>query len=128
MAKSAKSKAKAKAWKLFSLYIRNRDNWTCYTCGRVVDKYHADAGHLLSRYWAGTLFDEINVHCQCKGCNMLHEIDAEPYKQQFLEEYGEEAYWELYRESKDVMKRTTQDYLDMAADYKERLEAMGVEI
>ena len=29
-----------------------------------------DAGHFVSRVYESTLFDERNVHAQCKGCNM----------------------------------------------------------
>ncbi len=117
-----KSKAKANAWKAFSLYIRNRDNWTCFVCDAALDKYHADAGHLFSRYWAGTLFDEFNVNCQCKKCNLMHTIDTEPYKQKWIQTWSEDEYWELYRKSKDLVKRSTQDYLDIEAYYKRKLE------
>lgn len=37
------SKLKKKLWAEFSLYIRNRDKWTCFTCGKT----HSQA---LERY------------------------------------------------------------------------------
>jgi len=118
MNKPKASVEKKKAWKAFSDYIRARDRWTCYTCGRVVDKYHADAGHLISRYWAGTLFDEMNVHCQCKSCNILHENDPEIYKRKWVAEHGQLAFDELYRRSKLTVKRTAQDYIDLRKAYE----------
>ena len=122
MAKKPQKKTeKRKALKAFSDYIRERDHWTCYTCGRKLDQYNADAGHLFSRYWAATLFDEDNVHCQCKKCNMLHELDVEPYKLKFIAEYGEDFYWELYRKSKGLVKRTAQDYIDLRLGFESKL-------
>ena len=115
---------KKKANKAFSDYIRNRDGWRCYTCGRSVDKYTADAGHLFSRYWAATLYDEDNTHCQCKKCNILHEVDSEPYKQKFIAEYGEDFYWELYRKSKELTKRTVYDYIDLRKEFEGKLETI----
>ena len=118
---------KLKANKAFSDYIRERDRWTCYTCGRVVDKYHADAGHLFSRYFAGTLYDEDNVHCQCKKCNMLHEVDSEPYKLKFIAEYGEDFYWELYRKSKGLTQRKVYDYIELRKEFEAKLKTLKAE-
>ena len=116
-----KSTAKKRANKAMSDYIRERDKWTCYTCGKVCDKYNADNGHLISRYWSGTLYDEDNCNCQCKGCNILHVNDTEPYKRKFISERGEAAYDELYRKSKLIIKRTVEDYLEIEKHFKDKL-------
>lgn len=121
MKKLKASTEKAKAWKAFSDYIRERDRWTCYTCGKVGDKYSMDAGHLISRYWAGTLFDENNVQTQCKGCNIMHEQDPEIFKRLWIQEYGQAAFDALYLKSKQVVKRTAQDYIDLRELYVEKL-------
>ncbi len=121
MTKPKASTEKKKALKAFSDYIRERDRWTCYTCGKRGDAHTMDAGHLISRYWAGTLFDEDNVHCQCKGCNILHEQDPEPFKRMFLVDHSESEYWVLYAKSKQVVKRTAQDYIDLRQLYEAKL-------
>ena len=78
MSKVKKSVAKKRALKAFSDYIRERDNWTCFTCGRKGEGAEMHAGHLISRYWAATLFDEFNVNCQCRACNLFrHPNDPE---------------------------------------------------
>ncbi len=112
---------KKKANKAFSDYIRERDGWRCYTCGKACDKYTADAGHLISRYWSATLYDEDNVKCQCKGCNILHENDPEIFKAKWIDEYGEDAYWNMYRRSKVLTKRTAMDYIAIREEYEEKL-------
>ena len=121
MTKPKASTEKKKALKAFSDYIRERDGWTCYTCGKRGDAHTMDAGHLISRYWAGTLFDEDNTHCQCKGCNILHENDPEIYRMTFIANYGEDAYWRLYRKSKETVKRTAQDYIELRQKYEAKL-------
>jgi hypothetical protein len=66
---------KKKAWDVFSIYIRQRDmdengNVKCCTCPNIRHWTGLDAGHFESRIKENTLFDEQNVHPQCKGCNM----------------------------------------------------------
>jgi hypothetical protein len=124
MKKPKASTEKKKANKAFSDYIRARDKWTCYTCGRSVTPQTGDAGHLISRYWAATLYDETNVHCQCKKCNMLHEVDSEPYRRRFIEDYGQAAYDMLYSKSKETVKRTAQDYIEIRKMYERLLATM----
>ena len=125
MNKPSKKLAKARALKAMSDYIRQRDNWVCFTCGRRGDKYTMDAGHLISRVWSATLFDEFNVNCQCKPCNKYrHPADPEIYRQAFIDAWGESAYHELYRKSKEPVKRSVDDYLAIEKDFKERLEGI----
>ena len=38
---------KKKAWVIFSKWIRERDNYTCITCGKSAPEVHIHAGHLL---------------------------------------------------------------------------------
>ena len=121
------SNEKRKALKAFSDYIRERDHSTCYTCGKVGDKYSMDAGHLISRYWARTLFVERNVKAQCKACNFLHENDPEIYKRKWITEHGQWAFDELYRRSKLTVKRTAQDYIDLRKKYEKKLRLIREE-
>lgn len=57
-------------WKLFSKFIRERDKYVCFTCGKKV--WPGQAGH----YRTGAtckkylFYDERNVHCQCYHCNI----------------------------------------------------------
>jgi len=48
-----------------------------------------DAGHFKSRIFENTLFDEKNVHAQCKGCNMPPNNGRPLEYSQFLDaKYG----------------------------------------
>jgi hypothetical protein len=122
--KRTKTQAKKYANMVFSNYIRERDKWTCYTCGKVGSVSDMQCGHLISRYFAATLYDELNAVCQCQGCNMRHEIDPEIYKQRYILDYGEDAYWELYKKSKQPCPRKVADYEQIASFYVEKLHKL----
>lgn len=74
--KSMKVLKKA-AWDAFSKwirYVRDCDEsdglCRCCTCGGLDFPQNMDAGHFESRVYESVLFDEQNVHAQCKSCNM----------------------------------------------------------
>jgi hypothetical protein len=81
-----------KADDAFSLYIRERDGYVCFTCGL---KGQPKDGVMQCRtpdFPAVLLYqvDELNAHCQCRGCNYRHEYDYEVYRAAFVHRYGEE--------------------------------------
>ena len=121
MTKLKSSTEKAKAIKAFNQYIRERDGYRCFICGAPGDRYSTDAGHLITAAREATRFDELNTHCSCKGCNIKHEFDYEPYRRAFVEEYGEAVYDELYQRSFEYVGRRAQDYIDLRKLYVEKL-------
>jgi len=104
---------------LFSLYIRKRDNYTCYTCGKKDGVMQC--GHLITRSKMSTRYNEINSHCQCSGCNLLHEYQPEIYTQKFINDYGLEAYNKLVNLGHTTLKLTSNDLLIMIKFYEELL-------
>lgn len=79
-----------KLWKLFSLYIRERDNYVCFTCDKKT--WPAQAGH----YRTGAtckkylFYDERNVHCQCYHCNINLSGNWYEYQRRMHLKYGVE--------------------------------------
>src|SRR3990167_7266279 len=63
---------KKKLWKVFSKYIRERDSYTCFICGRKGKDGAIHAGHFIPKSIGGiTLyFHEDNVHACCYHCNI----------------------------------------------------------
>ena len=59
-------------WTVFSLWVKIRDRWTCFTCGKRVYGSDAHAGHFIPRSTGGSelYFHPNNVHCQCFDCNI----------------------------------------------------------
>jgi 5-methylcytosine-specific restriction endonuclease McrA len=66
-----KAKRKAKlhdADKLFSTYIRTRDDWACVRCGSPV---MPQCAHLHSRAYRAIRWNPDNATTLCKGCHVL---------------------------------------------------------
>ena len=115
---------KKKLWEVFSAYIRARDKGVCFTCGKSGLKgsgYHA--GHCIPKGSGGLLlyFHEQNVHGQCFRCNINLGGNGAVYAQRIREVYGDEVMDEIYRLRGKVVKWTREDYIDLIAEYEEKL-------
>lgn len=57
--------------KLFSQYIRTRDNWTCQRCGRQYEPPTSalHCSHFMGRGKEATRFDPDNCDALCYGCH-----------------------------------------------------------
>jgi Bacteriophage Lambda NinG protein len=119
-----RSAIKAKLWDAFSLFIRKRDNFTCFTCGKSKES-HPDtvfqAGHLFSQIKTAIQYDERNVHCQCYSCNTKHNTDPDIYREKFIEKYGRELFDRLYEMKNQPCKRSKSDLLILLDYYKQKL-------
>lgn len=90
--KSEYNKLKNRLDRVFSDYIRLRDNYTCIVCGLKMQKGDRKChnGHYMTRALSGLRWDEKNCNCQCSTCNTEHEYDHEPYRQKIIERYGKD--------------------------------------
>lgn len=91
-----------KADKVFSFWIRTRDNFTCVVCG---SKERPQCGHLIKRGKHNTRFDEKNCNCQCSSCNWFHNEYPEAYTMFFLDKYGIEEYRKLMKSAYATPKK-----------------------
>jgi len=125
--KDQRNKAKAAAWKWFSMFIRLRDSDAygraqCVTCQRSDHWRTMDAGHFITRAKEATLFDERNVSCQCKGCNRFQGGRFFEHEQAIERKFGAGTAQTLKDKAGQVCKRTTSDYQFIADTYKKRVE------
>lgn len=120
-------KAKAKAWKDFSNYIRLRDalkttgdpdRFVCFTCSKVTLVKDGDAGHAIPGRTAGILFDEEIVRAQCRECNRVFGGEQEKFTRRLINEKGKEWFNNKLQEKKSVVKYTTNELLQIAEYYK----------
>ncbi len=95
MAKSSLKTLKAKAWKLFSEYVRRVDAdpesgfVKCCTCDTYKHWKQMQAGHFIPGRCNSILFEKTGVHPQCRRCNYNEGNGPEYYV--FMEEtYGKE--------------------------------------
>ena len=112
--KSERTKAVEAADREMSLYIRAMDG-RCVVCGKTENLTN---GHLFSRGSHSTRWDEDNCSCQCKGCNMRHEHDFEPFRKHF-ENKGVDID-ALHAKYKQVKKYTTAEIWEIAEYYREK--------
>lgn len=119
--KVSKGKTTSERWKLtkeldrvFSIFIRNRDNSICIVCG---SREYPNNGHLFSRANLSTRWDEINCSCQCAKCNILHENDSKPYTDWFILNYGQHMYDDLRERWHGKPFKVTNDWIRDKIEY-----------
>ena len=75
--KKDKKYYKARADRLFSLWVRQRDAVdgvaTCITCGTPHPWRSIHCGHFMSRRHESTRYNEDNAHAQCVHCNTFDQ-------------------------------------------------------
>lgn len=110
---------KRKLWIVFSKYIRQRDNYTCFTCGKVATGASCHAGHFIPRAAGGLalFFHEDNVHAQCATCNLFLQGNTYEYGKRL----GDAKVQELQALRKRITQWGVQDYLDKIAHYESLL-------
>jgi hypothetical protein len=122
------SRAEKRAWNEFSKMIRARDNiggyFRCPTCGRTLPIDEADAGHYITRARKSVMFDEMNVHAQCRHCNRFQEGNHFIYRSWLVEKHGEKKVEALERCARISGGYSTVDLLLMAKDYRTRTKAI----
>lgn len=94
--------------RLFSIYIRNRDN-VCISCWWVATQN----GHFISRrYWKYRWCD-YNCHWQCYGCNVWKHWNYIPYTIEMIKRYWDSVVEDMQSIVRDVWwnKKPTVDEL-----------------
>jgi len=109
---------------IFSLYIRERDNYTCITCGVTRETKVIQCGHLFSRTKNSTRWEEKNAHAQCEGCNKAHTIHWEKYRRKWIEIHGKEQYELLYAKYCQEKTFTVRDLEIVIQYYKNKLSIL----
>ena len=72
----------------FSIYIRNRDNHICFTCGKQLEKSESQCGHYQSRVHKNTRWDEDNCRCQCVSCNVFKKGNYPKFSLNLVKKHG----------------------------------------
>jgi 5-methylcytosine-specific restriction endonuclease McrA len=104
--KSDLTKKKEKLWKLFSKFIRERDNYTCITCGKQQRGSGMHAGHFIpsSICGIGLRYDEDNVHAQCYACNINKSGNYVTYREILVNRHGEEWVRNLEQRRHEIIE------------------------
>jgi len=125
---SEHSRAEKKAWAEFSKMIRARDEvnglFKCPTCGRWQPIDQADAGHYITRARKATMFDEKNVHAQCRHCNRFQEGNHFLYRKWLVDKFGAEEVEAMELRARIGSGYSTADLLLLAKEYRARTKAI----
>ena len=132
MAIATTSKLKAKLDKLFSEYIRKRDSdhrgmCKCISCGKEAPAFGGSthAGHLFSRRYLATRFDEKNVNSQCAYCNTFLNGNQIKAARGVDAKWGEGTVAELESRMHTTVKLSRVDYEEAIENIKRKIEELG---
>ena len=109
---------KRRAWNVFSKWIRERDKYTCFTCGKKGKGSFMHSGHYISRKNMATFFDERNTNAQCMNCNIWGYGNMGVYTLKLQEKYGVGIIKELTKKSREIKQYKEKDYLEIIKKYK----------
>ena len=132
MADNTISKLKKKLDKLFSEYIRKRDsdykgNCKCISCGKDAPAFGGSihAGHLFSRRYLATRFDEKNVNSQCAYCNTFLNGNQIKAARGVDNKWGEGTVEELESRIHTIVKLSRADYLEAIENIKRKIKELS---
>lgn len=106
--------------KIFSEYIRRRDEGQCYTCPKKDEWKKMQNGHFVPRQYLAVRYDEVNCHCQCYACNMLYNGQPSAYAARLEMDYGLGTVAMLEGRRKEITKNFP--YQDWIEIYEEKLK------
>lgn len=132
MKKKVKVKIKTITWwkkeldSVFSRYIRLKyavnGITTCYTCGYQNEWKKLQNGHMVSRYYLNTRYDERNCRPQCYTCNMFRNGMIPDFSQRLEKELYEGVTKDLYRDANKLVHDFP--YQTKVAYYKEKVKEL----
>ena len=105
-------------WKIFSLYIRQRDKFKCISCGKQCDRNTSEAGHFVHNTMD---FNELNINCQCTYCNHYLHGNLANYALRLQEKIGGQKVQLLLGQKYKVTKYTPDELRILIQYYKCRL-------
>lgn len=93
---------------IFSLFIRNRDDWTCIKCMKMHEPHSKSmtCSHYFNRIKWATRWDEDNCDAACMPCHMYH---LEKQKQGWYQAFKKEQLGIKY-DVLEVKSNTTAKY------------------
>lgn len=114
----------------YSIVFRQVGECVCVTCGfagpwkgNSIGGGSIESGHFLASRRASILFEESNVHPQCKYCNRHLSGNHGLYVSWMRHAYGQDEIDRLQRLKNEVRQFTREELVDMRIGYAARLKA-----
>lgn len=111
--------------KIFALYIKERDRWTCFTCRRKATGQGMHNGHYIPRGACGLelYFHEENCRAQCAYCNHTLEGNRHEYRKRLGEEIHNKLY-RIYYTRNSALKYEKEDYAKLVEYYQKQYDEL----
>ncbi len=129
--KNTVSKAKKRAWEVFSIFIRKRDSMhpipgggevcPCYTCNTWKHWKLMQAGHFQPGRFPIFLFDERQVHAQCYRCNINLKGNWPRYYERMVQDYGLEEVEKMIAQKNNFKQFEIYELEEIYQKYKAKL-------
>lgn len=111
--------------RIFSIYIRLRDDGVCYTCGSEKHWKYQQNGHYISRGYLATRFDEENCHCQCFSCNIRKKGNYTQYALNLTKQYGSGILKKLDKKKDTIVKLDIPKYKKLIRKYEKKIKKLN---
>ncbi len=123
--KKTPAQLKKQLWEHCKRIVRaryaNRDGtWNCYTCGRRIDEPgKAQTGHFIPSSTCGAFlrYDLRNLRIQDYYCNINLGGNGAAFYRKMVEEVGQEAVDQLFRDKEKTVK-ATDHVISLLAEYE----------
>lgn len=115
------SKLKKQLWEVIKLYIRERDNSTCFTSGVKVEGSNRHVGHLIPSSVGGVLlrYYPLNLHIQSYVENIHHSGNGAIYYRNAVAKYGQEKIDKMFELKNHSAQADRYFYTSMIDLYKQ---------
>lgn len=129
MKKKSLKSLKARAWKLFSEWVRRKDadqggTERCYTCEAPFFWKELHCGHAIGGRHNAVLLDPEICRPQCVRCNIFKRGEYPIFTTKLIKENGM-AWWEKkLKASRLTVKYTRGDFETIIEDYKQKLSEL----
>jgi len=107
--------------RVFSIYIRLRDNGLCFTCGDKKYWKYQQNGHYVSRTHMSLRYDEENCNCQCMSCNVFRHGNMDVYAINLIKKHGKDILEKLNKKKNTIRKWSTVEMLSEINRYKAKI-------
>ena len=121
------SKLMKEADGFMSLYVRQKyadkeGNVRCFTCPYIARWKKMQNGHLVSRFYKETRYDQRNCRPQCYTCNMWRNGMTPHFAARLQQELGVGIVEELYEKARHTKVYTRDFYIAVINEYASLLE------
>jgi hypothetical protein len=112
-----------------SRYVRrkaanNQGNARCFTCGRIESWKELQCGHFQTRSKYSVRWLERNTAPQCVRCNISNGGQQYQFGVELDRKHGAGTAEEILIQGNELRKFTTDEILQIAADYRTKYNAL----